>query len=1435
LYFYYHKSKIIIGISKLIKILKKITISFVLVVVLLSLILSIPFIQTYLGKIVTSKINEDYHTHITINKIDLSFLGDIQLKEIQILDHHKDSLIYVQNLNTSIFSYKQILNNKLQFKKVNLRGVKVLMKTYKGENDDNLSIFINKFDDGKPSKPTNRFLLTADEISLNNAQFSLIDANIQNEPIVKYHNIGSDLLKFKIYGPNVYATIKNLHFIDKNKIKINKLSTQFTYTKKNMLFNNLNISTKTSNIKGEIIFNYKRKDLADFNNKVKIEANILRGNISLVDLHKFYGEFGENDNIHFSTVIKGTLNNFTLHHLNLTTDKRTKIQGDFNFKNTFTKNDDYYINSKIKYLSSNYDFLKQLLPNILGNSLPSSLRMLGLFSVTGNIITTNNFINADVRIKSKLGTSISNLNLKNIQDIDNAFYKGDVEFIDVDLGKIIGNKLVGKLSMKAKVNGKGFTKKDLNTTVYGIISKHQYKGYTYHNISVNGVFKNQLFDGELKANDKNIKLTFKGLADFSSSVNKFNFTTHVDFANFNKLNLFKRDSIAILKGDIDINLRGNSVNDLLGTINFKNASYTNQHDHYFFKAFNVKSSLLDKDDRKITFNSTDIINGEIEGFFKFEELGKLARNSIGSIFVNYKPLPLNKNPLYNTILSIKKIQSNNYQLKDINLVNVTLKDTLFLRTDFYGGDSLQDKYKLSFYGTINKDNKYVIGVKKSLIKFKKSTWLLNPDSNKKNKVVFDNLMQKFNLQTIKLASGNQLIELNGSIDKDDNENVYLKMRDVSLNQITPKIDSLDLKGTINGDFNFKKLRGNFLPFANFTINNFKINNIYQGDLYFRALGENSYKNYNVDVLLQDKDKKNLQAFGTIYFKPKKPIIDINISLDNFKLNSFSPLGEDVLSHIRGLAFGNVTVTGLLKNPNIDGTIYLENAGLAFPYLNVDYDFEGTPIVHLSKQTFDFMPLTLVDNIHSTKGILSGTISHHNFKQWFLDLKLDTKNLLVLNTKEDESSLYYGTGYVAGEAIIKGPTDNLVIDANVATLKGTEFIIPLSDVRTIDKSNLIHFVTKDEEENKKKATKDIFINSLKGLTLNFNLDVTKDAVAQIVIDKATGSVLRGSGDGNLFIDINTNGKFNMYGDFKVDHGIYQFKNIINKTFDVKKGGTITWNGNPYNADLNIEAIYKTRANPAVLLENVAGNRKVDVDLITKITGKLYESNLGFDVQIPNSSSIVNSELQFKLNDNDKKMTQFFSLLTTGTFIDQNSINFDSNAAIAGTISERISSVISDIFKGDNDKFRIGVNYDFGNTNRLNNLKTDDQLEISLSSKISRKFTINGKVGVPVGARTQSNVVGEVEIVSPLNKEGTLEARVFNRQNQIQFAVANEEGYTQGVGISYRVDFENLKELLEKVRLKKIKKIKQKPIIVVSKQHELLNFVNKQKDSIPKKID
>ena len=1437
--------------------------------VFVSILLSIAAVQTKIGGYVTNKINEDFDVNLTIEKVDLSFLGSVQLKGIQIRDHHKDTLIFVQKLTTSLLNAKKIIDNELNLKSVSIDGADYHMKTYKGEEDDNMSIFIASFDDDTlRDSLTNPFILKASNVYVNALNFKIINANKKDSINYAVKNVGGNLQNLAIIGPDFFSRIRGLYFTDLFGLEVTNLTTDFSYSASAMHFKNTRLQTQKTAINGDIDFTYTVEDLKDFNNKVNIVARFDKSEISVQDIKKFYNELNGNDILDFQGNLNGPLNNFNLSEFKLSSRSGMKVEGNLTFVNAIAKERGFIFDGNLTNLTANYHELKNILPNVLGKNLPTEFGKFGEFTLIGKVRVTPDQMQATINVNSEIGSSIADLQITNIGDIDYAKYDGEIELNNFDLGYFFNDPLFGSVSLKGDVNGSGFKLDNIITSFIGEVSHFQFKNYSYKNIAVNGQYQNNKFDGDLIINDDNFKMNFKGLADLSSAIHKFDFMSDITYLNLKETNLFVRDSIAELKGKIELDIEGNTFDDIIGNAIFKDIFYTNQKKEFSFKEFKVSSSLKDGI-KRIDVDSKDITNGYITGNFTFSELSKVAQNALGSIYNNYQPFKVapnqfldfnftvynqivnvffpeiyiddktkikgkiksnknqlkltfsspridvygneikdvllrtdNQNPLYNSHLTASEFNTKYYKVSKLNLLNLTQNDTLFFKSVFNGGKKKNENFNLDFFYTINSEAKSVIGFQKSTFVFKDTAWNINPDKENSDKITFDLKKDEFNFSKFKLVSGEQKISFKGSLKGDTEKILLADLTKVKLQSFLPEIDSLALKGEVSGNLDFVQRENVYSPEAVLIIKNFEVNNFKQGELAINIKGNNSYEKYDVDLSINNAKVKSIAATGGLDFSNSRPLIDLDVYLEEYALEAFSPLGKDVISSIRGAVSGNFNLKGFLRNPDMEGTLRLKNAGLKFPYLNIDYDFDGESIISLMQQSFILEDINLLDTKHKTKGRLFGNISHQNFEQWFFDLQINTNNLLVLDTKDTEEATYFGTAFMNGTASISGLTDQLTIDINAKTNPGTKFVVPLKDIETVDSYKLIYFESdKIKVEDKQR---EIAQEALKGLSLNIDLEVTKDAEAQVVIDEINGSQLTGRGAGNLQIRINTRSKFDMFGDYTIDSGVYDFKygGIINKPFVIQKGGTVSWNGNPYEANLDVTAIYKAKANPAVLLENFNSNRKEEIDLVTRITGGLFSSKQELDIQLTNVDPTIASELEFILNDNNvnEKTTQFISLLAFGAFINPDKVNFDVNNTLTGTASSTISAAFSSLLNSPESKFQLGVDYQQGERgNDVDRLNIDNQVDLSVSTQVSDRVIINGKVGVPVGAQTQSSVVGEVKVEVLLNKEGNFRGTIFNRQNEIQYST-EEEGYTQGVGLSYQVNFNNLSGLLTKIGLK-----------------------------------
>ncbi len=1433
-----------------------------LICVLSTVVLSLPGVQTSLAKYATNSINEQFGTHINIDRLRISLISwDTSIRGIYVEDYQQDTLFYIRELNTSILSFKNMVQGQLEFGDIDLEELNFKLKTYKGANDTNLGIFIDKLDDKKPRDPgTPPFNFSSSNVVIRDSKFRLIDENREQEESLNFKELNINAKDFLIKGPEMTTRIESLSLISAIGINLTNLATDFKYTKEQMRFDSLHIKTPESNIAGNLVFDYNREDFVDFLNKVNVTAEFVDSRVAFDEVNLLYDQFGKEKDVVFSSVITGVLNDLEIKQLFLQSDN-TGIRGDFNFKNLFSPEESFVLDADIKNITTSYYQLRSLLPNLLGESLPSSFQKLGQFTIRGDARITDSSIDSRINLNSAIGSCYADLNLTGVDDIDNANYKGFVSLIDFDLGVFVGNKDLGRATLDVNVLGKGFVQRTLNTEVIGDIYALNFNKYEYRDVKVSGVLKDQLFDGSLNSNDENLKFNFKGLADFGSERNNFNFIASVEYADLKKLN-FIRDSVSIFKGEVNMDISGNTLDDIEGDINFTKTIFQNVNQIYYFDDFKISSSFAPDSTRTIDINSPDIITGFMRGKFKVGELGRLIRNSIGSIYTNYRPYKIsdgqelafnfkiynkivdvffpevdfgpntfikgniisdegdftfnfkspdikaygnelsnidvkidNKNPLFNTFISIEDVSTVYYDVKDFSLINTTLKDTLFFRTEFKGGSEYNDSYNLNFYHTFNENNRSVIGLKKSDISFKGNTWVLNKDGNRQNKVILNSTLDSITIEEIVMDNENrEQIRLRGQLADSTYKDLELQFKIVSLDKITPSIDSLKLSGEINGTLNLLQKDDIYLPICNLSISNFGVNTIPLGDLSIGIVGNRNLTEFSVNSQLKENDIEKFEVVGKVINNEEVPEMELIASFKDFDLSPFSPLGDGVITNIRGKLKGDVQIDGNIKNPDISGLLTLDEAGIAIPYLNVDYDFGPGSVVRLFNQTFDFQNIVLSDIENETRATLDGTIKHAFFENWSMDLDLDTRNerFLILNTPYEEEVLYYGTGFVNGTGRIYGPTSALTITFDGSTASGTSLKIPISDVASIGDYSFINFIERDQviAIESERTLKD-----LEGLELRFDLNITPDAEVEIVVDQKNGSSLKGTGEGLIYIEINTNGKFNMFGDFVVVTGLYNYKfgGVIDKTFRVRPGGTINWEGEPLEASLNMEAVYSLNANPAPLLDNSGYARRIPTDVVVALTEQLEHPNIDFKIEFPGTSSIVKSELEYKLQDPTVEEQNAFFLLAQGTFVnEQTGLN---QQAVTGNLIQTASGLLNQVLGGGNEKFDFGVSYEQGYQDP--NISTQDRIGVTVSTQISDRVLFNGRFGVPVGGVSETVVAGDMEVQVLLNEEGTLRAKVFNRENEIQQFLADRQGYTQGIGLSYEVDFNSFRDLMGKI--------------------------------------
>jgi hypothetical protein len=1411
-----------------------------------------------------------------VKRVAIKYDGDVTITAARALDHYQDTIISFDELDTSVLSFGDLISSKPALGDITIDNLYLNMKRHKGDESDNLTIFLRKF--ASPQTPQQQpFKLTTGAIDIRDSHIRIVDENANHPILFEAKDLDLQADDLVIDGSELYADIQSAEFkmfnqalseqTDGAGFTIKDLQAQFYYSPEQIRAEEMYIATLGSYLQGDLQLNYTQEEFADFVNKVQWTFDITDASIATNEIHLFYNEIVKNESVDVQGKMRGVLNNFTMEDLDMTTLNDLAIVGDMSFENLIKDNDQFKISGNFKQLQVSNRDLKQLLPNVLGTRLPASLNQLGTVSASGYASVDRSTVVSQLSGSTAQGSFGSDLRLTEITS-NNIGYNGKIRATGLNIGRLAKVPSLGRTSLDMNVNGRGFDPENARLTLVGNIYRLDYNGYTYRNIKVNGDLRKPVFNGAVTVDDKNLQMQFDGLVDISKEINTYDFKAQIAYADLRATNLFTRDSTAILKGDVVMDMDGTNINDAAGAIHFTDASYQNDNDTFFFEDFTIESSF-EGEERLITINSPDIIEGEVSGQFKIEEIPELFKNSIGNVYINYQSdnitqnqyldyefkiydkivdlifpdialgentilkgqvasnealfkmtfrsprikaygLDLkqvniqvnNQNPLFNTYIKVDDVDNGVYNLNDFQLINVTKQDTLLFRTEFVSEERKEDKYNLSFYHTVNDENKSVVGIRKSDIRYQGKKWVLNPEA-KNVKLTFDNDFKNFQLDTLRAQHLNEKIQLAGFVEGNNSKDINVMFDGVRISSLTAPIDSLKMRGRIDGELNLKQTDGNYAPSSNFSISNFEVNNTPLGNFELLVDGNEDLSSYQVSAQLKDDIQKTFVASGSINTTGEYSTMDVQADFNDFNLVALSPLGGVVVDNIRGTMTGAATAQGRLTAPEIGGSVQLSEAGLRVPYLNTDFDFQQNATVDITSTSFDFGRIQLTDTKYDTQGELTGQINHKNFGFWELDLNLESNRLLVLDTELTDESLYYGTAFIDGTASITGPTDNLFIDVVATTGDGTIFKIPIDDGESLGDTSAIYFLS-PEEKAARISGKPVAINSVSGLELRFDLEVTPTAEVEITVDPTNGSYLRGSGYGNLLLEINTSGKFVMNGDFIATEGIYNFKyaGLVNKEFVIEPGGTVDWNGDPANANIDVSATYATRANPSVLLDNPNLNAQIPVEVVTRLEGDLSFFDPEFEIRFPNANSVVKSELQYRLEDKSQRQLQALSLVTTGSFYNPNSIG---QRAVTGNLVESVTGIVNDVVSSGDSRLDFGVTYEASERNPNSDIQRSDRFGITLTTQINDRVFINGKLGVPVGSTTATEraVIGNVEVEFLINKTGSLRMKIFNRENALQ-QIGQQEGYAQGVGLEYSIDFDTLNELYQKIFYKTLTK-------------------------------
>ena len=667
-------------------------------------------------------------------------------------------------------------------------------------------------------------------------------------------------------------------------------------------------------------------------------------------------------------------------------------------------------------------------------------------------------------------------------------------------------------------------------------------------------------------------------------------------------------------------------------------------------------------------------------------------------------------------------------------------------------------------------------------------WWFNDD----NYIIFDS--SAIHINNLVFQGHDQKIQVHGNVSNDPVEKLSINFDKWDISSLDALLLSVgvDISGMLNGNIELIDLYNNPNFLADLAIDNFHFNQEKLGDLHLNT----SWDPYTQSVWVDSQIKYtgnvgtsipfSLQGF--YYPKKENENFDLELQLLNFKLEVAEPFLVDILSDIKGLASGNVFVKGSLSDPDINGSLALMRTEFKVDFSNTYYSLAD--VITIEKDRFWANNVTINDQFGNS-GAANLQFTHKSFSDWRMDLTIQANNLAGLQTTLAHSSLFYGTAFATGTFTLNGPFNNLTMDIKVRSEPLTYVAIPISFAVDVRETDFIVFVNPETET----EVAEIVEEEPSSMRVNVDLDITRDAEIQIFLPYQMGNI-RSTGTGKMQMYYNTVGDFTMYGDYYTNQGtfIFTLQNMINRSFAIQPGGSIRWSGDPYNADINMQAVYRTRVtlNSLPNISDDYRNKRYPVDCILTLENSLMNPEISFGIRMPNVDEEIQREIFSAVDTTNEVIMnrQMISLLVLNSF----NFSTDQGNTLASTIEsstfELLSNQLNSWLSQISNDFDIGVNY------RPGDQLSSEELELALSTQLfDERVVIDGNLGMLGEHQTQqnaSNIIGDISVEVKITRDGRFRVRAFNKYNDMEIT-RRISPYTQGVGAFYRREFDKLPDL------------------------------------------
>jgi hypothetical protein len=1290
---------------------------------------------------------------------------------------------------------------------------------------------------------------------------------------VLFTNISGQLENIALKRDTLFAKLQ-LATKERSGFEVNELSADFRMHPKGMIFDNLKIVTPRSTLKDHyaMLFDDFNDDMNHYISNVIMEGNFIGSEIDSDDIGFFAPALKTwKKKIKITGKVKGTVENLSAKNFLIEAGNNTILKGNISI-NGLPDIDKTYIDFKANQLISNYQDITTYFPQARTITTPN-LKAIHQINFSGNLTGfVRDFVTAGI-IQTNIGSIRSDLNLK-FPAGKPTIYSGTVSTNNFNLGLFLNEKNLGVISTDVKIKGQGLEALYRNATLTANVREMYFNGYRYHDFYADGKLIRNSFTGHILSNDPNASLVLDGTISFDRKNPFFNFESDIKHLNLQSVG-FARENVT-MQGKLSANFSGLTLDKFLGAAKAKDFYIRRAEHEYHFDSVQLSSTVLGEN-KLLELKSKDI-NAQVKGKFNISELSNDVQYLLHNYYPAYIPLPhtkpsndsfsfklntRNAEELVNIIdpymkglsnaelkgsvdLTRKQLEMNGnipyFKYKDVEFLNTQLrstgnKDSLELEVNaksFTYQDSISfpdinlfvrashDTSRFRLH-TINNPTFRSVDLNADMYTFSdglklkflpgsfdlfEKKWILEKDGELE---VHNNVVSA---SSIKFTQGEKYVLLNTEPSAEgSNNDVTIDVRKINVGDFLPlflkepKIEGLST-GRIRITDPFHKPR---IETQNLTTEQFRLNDdsigilktdfaydIEKGTAAYKAISDNNNHVFSIEGTYNAKDSSNKQLVA-------------EISVDNTKLDGIRRYLSSIMSEVNGNISGKLKVSGRLQDLKYKGKVHLSDASFKVDYTQCKYHLKDADLL-FTDDGIDFGTIILRDTLNNT-GILKGKLFHRNFSNFAFDFSLATDRLLVLNTNAKNNNQFYGKVIGKADMNISGPQNDIRMSITGAAVDSSYIYIPTGNTRESGLGKDIIFKQYGREMRPQLGSE--------ATNLNVNLDLTANELTTMYV--IIGDVIEAKGNGNLKINAGTTEPLSIRGRYIVSSGEYTYnlQNLIEKPFILSPNSQsyIEWNGDPYDANMQIRAKYtaeKVRFSDLLSNTNISLNDNSlknyigDVDIFAIIKGSLEKPDIDFEISFPqntdiNKDPVVNSLLNQLKSDKNELSKQVSMLLVFNQFTAlSQEINVNANVwnvginsisnLVLNEINLQLNKALSKAFKSTDWNFNISNNFYSSFLNPQNGLPDRSQVNLKIArnlinNKLSITFESDFDFRVSQGATgSGSNLQSRDFVFLPnitadykLTNDGKLRLTLFFRNN-LDF-ISPDKRNRAGIGLSY----------------------------------------------------